>query len=332
MKKLIPIFIFYLFSRTATGENLKFLKPADDLLWGIQRVTIVEAAHEKCPGVHLANLIQAGLKSTNYYDMVTDEESRVEDLRIPEKAIESGSRLKVDGIMLVSIDSCEIAPDEEGMEKVLKKIWTGEYERDENGSIIEENIDGVLVQKKKYIEKLVEQRYRIRRAWLSAQFRFIDASLGKPILTKAMVKTYDSGKVTEDAYKAMIAPERIMRNLSIEMADAFLRIILPGTSTVNRTVEPGEGFIDEGRTYAIGDLWKEAIEAWGKAERTFPNNSAVYYNLGLAYEAIGMYVRAEDYYRKAILLNKKKLYLKSLENLQSARELRNKKLQKDSRF
>ena len=47
-------------------------------------------------------------------------------------------------------------------------------------------------------------------------------------------------------------------------------------------------------------LWSEALFRFHQAERLDPNNSRVYNNLAVAYEAIGEYQRALDYYQRAL--------------------------------
>ena len=79
--------------------------------------------------------------------------------------------------------------------------------------------------------------------------------------------------------------------------------------------------------YDLEGLWVDAIDVWQRAERVFPDNSAVYYNLGLAYEALGRYDEAEDYYGKANLLNGKKLYRAAVKKISEGRRKKIKHLQ-----
>jgi hypothetical protein len=50
-------------------------------------------------------------------------------------------------------------------------------------------------------------------------------------------------------------------------------------------------------------LWSEALFRFHQAERLDPNNSRVYNNLAVAYEAIGEYQKALEYYQRALKMS-----------------------------
>ena len=85
---------------------------------------------------------------------------------------------------------------------------------------------------------------------------------------------------------------------------------------VKRPIESGLALLDSGAVHARANRWHQAQKIWGEAEKLFATDARVFYNLGLAAEAVGDFHSAETYYQKAALLNpKKKLYQKAVHNI-----------------
>lgn len=332
MRKFVLLLIVLFFGKSYASEKIKIFKPAQDILWGIKKLAITEFKNQADQNIE--SLLLERLKQTKYFHVLSSQEIKA---TLAEKKLASDSLsqladvlriLEIDGIVSGEIKAYHVEPDEHGTEKIKKAIWTGEYERDQFGKIIEENINGQPVKKKKFEEKLVEQKYRIRKGVVHVIFNVIAGKSGKRILTSSITKNYNSGKVPEEEVKSLPSADLILKNLSVEAVNELLKQISPKLIQVKREIESGEGFIDEGKAYALSNLWTAAIETWLKAEAMFPNNSAVYYNLGLAYEAQGEYEKAEIYYKKAYLLKGKKLYQKAIDNLRKGREKKEKLLSK----
>ena len=331
MKKIIPTLLLLLCSNSFAGEKIKIFKPAFDVLWGIKKIAVSEIKDNE----NIPVLLSTKLKRTQFFNVIECRELEKvllsqhltkDDLKNIDKSKEVYNTLKIDGLIFGEINTYQVEPDENGIEQVSKQIWTGKYERDENDKIIEENIDGNFIKKKLVEEKIIDQKYRIRKGIVSITLNLIDIKSGKIAISKTVVKNYDSGKVPEDKTKSLLSAEKILQNLSDEVVTDFVKYISPTLKTEKRDIESGEGLIDEGKIYATSGLWHEAIETWLKAETAFPNNSAVYYNLGLAYEAIGEYKEAHTFYKKAALLKDEKLYKKAQQRLKKAYERKQKEL------
>ncbi|MBW1743180.1 MAG: tetratricopeptide repeat protein [Deltaproteobacteria bacterium] len=70
---------------------------------------------------------------------------------------------------------------------------------------------------------------------------------------------------------------------------------------------------------AQNDLWDEAMEVFEKEARAHPTPSN-HYNLGVCYEALGMYDEAEKQYKNAINLKPKDLYIEALAGIKKLKE------------
>ena len=336
MKKLISIFIFLLIGDGFASEKIQIYKPAREELWGIKKIAIASVDDEKT----VFTLLDIKLRQTNFF-LVSQPENienklhqaglTIEDLADTQKSKQVSEILAVDALLFAKVTDCHVDPDITGEEQVKKQIWTGKYQRDKNDKIIEENIDGKLVKKKLFEEKIINQKYRIRKGICSITFNLIDGQSGKVAVSTIVSKKYDSGKIPEEEIKSSPSPDQVERKLSVEAIADFVKYISPKLESVKRNIEAGDGFIDEGKIYALEGLWTEALEAWLKGERMFPNNSGVYYNIGLAYEALGEYEQAEIYYKKAMLIKDKKQYKKALKNIRDARDRKQKKLEKGSK-
>jgi tetratricopeptide (TPR) repeat protein len=66
-------------------------------------------------------------------------------------------------------------------------------------------------------------------------------------------------------------------------------------------------------------LWDEAMGIFETEAATHPT-PANYYNLGICYEALGLYNKAEQQYKNAISAKPKGLYVEALANIKKLRE------------
>jgi tetratricopeptide (TPR) repeat protein len=70
---------------------------------------------------------------------------------------------------------------------------------------------------------------------------------------------------------------------------------------------------------AQSNLWDEAVKIFEKEAQTNPTPSN-YYNLGVCYEALGMYNEAERQYKNAINLKAKDSYIKALADVKKLKK------------
>jgi len=73
--------------------------------------------------------------------------------------------------------------------------------------------------------------------------------------------------------------------------------------TANCTVYLPQSQLKFGVEAAQHGLWDEAIFRWKKAVEVEPNSAAAHNNLAVAYEAKGLFEKAEIEYRKALQLS-----------------------------
>lgn len=67
--------------------------------------------------------------------------------------------------------------------------------------------------------------------------------------------------------------------------------------------ESADSQLSFGVDMAKRNLWSEALFRFHQAERLDPNNPRVYNNLAVAYEAVGDYQKALEYYQRALKMS-----------------------------
>jgi len=320
----IPLF-FVNFFTCSSGSRLRFQQPADERLIGIRRLVIAPCEGSNDATI-ICNFLTSLLKQKDYFFLfdrnkfsaaLDQNQLTYEKIKQPDSLSQLAKLLTVDGIIFSEFNNFEILPEEQGVEKVEKRIWTGEYERDENGQIIEEiNSTGEKIKKKKYKIQTVDQHFRIRKAKMNVSFQLIDFEKGTSIFSQELIENYSSGKIIKEEEQMVPVNDEIKRTLALNIVNRFLSQIEPKTIHVKRVIETGTALVDSGAVYAKAARWKRAQEFWNEAQQTFPTDAKIYYNLGVAAEAQGDYESAEIYYKKASLINpKKKLYQKAVQNI-----------------
>lgn len=322
---IINFLFFVNFFYCSSGIKLQFQQPAGKQLIGIKRIAIAP-----CEGsddaVLICDYLSSRLKQKDYFLLfdrnkfsIALEQHQLTYKKI--KQLDSLSQfaklLAVDGIIFSELKSIEISPDEQGIEQVEKSVWTGEYERDVNGQIIEEiTPGGEKIKKKKYKLQMVDQHFRIRKARISVSFQLINLNAGKYIFSEDLIENYSSDKIIKEESQHIPTDDEIKRTLSFKIVDKIFNKIAPNSITKKRVIETGTALIDSGAVHAKEGRWSRAKEFWNEAQKLFPTDAKAYYNLGLAVEAQGDFKSAEIYYKQAVLINpKKKLYQKAVENI-----------------
>lgn len=305
--------------------RLQFHQPSKKDLIGIKRLVIAP-----CEGTDEAGLLCGFLKEmveqADYFELfdrnkftmaLEQNQLTYEKIKQADSLVQIGILLNVNGIIFCELKSLKTLRDEQGVDKVEKMVWTGEYERDQQGEIIEEmNESGEITKKKKFKLQTVDHHYRIRKAKIKANFKLIDLQKAAAIVTQELVDSLASEKIIrEENQKAPSDDE--MKNAIIQRAvQKFFTQIAPRKITTKRVIESGAVPIDSGIVYAKNGQWIKAMDFWDRSQRINPNNPRIQYNLGLACEAMGDYNSAEIFYKKASLLNpKKKLYQKAIQKL-----------------
>ncbi|MBD3288211.1 tetratricopeptide repeat protein [candidate division KSB1 bacterium] len=334
MKKLIPI-VLLLINCTATGVKVQMYSPAKHVLWGLKNIVIADIYGEKDLKDEIRSQLESAFANTDFFNCYDSGLIQTKlreagysnsDLTDISKIKEVGQALDADGLIYLKIDSCKVFPDEKGAEQIQKRIWTGKYQRDELGNILEEEVDGEIVKKKLLEVKLVEQKYTIRKGMVAMEFMLADGNSGSLALVERIEKKYDSGKVPDEQMKSLPSEMEILTELSQQVINEFIELIKPRLKTVRRPLSTGVHFVEEGLIYAQDGMWQEAIDAWLKAVQNSPNDAGIQYNIGVAYEALREYEKAEEYYRRAQLISDEEPYQKALDKIAGDRNRKSKKL------
>jgi len=309
----------------SSRNKLRFQQPVEKHLIGIKRLVIAP-----CEGLDeaalICNFLTSLLKREEYFLLFDRNKfsAALEQNQLTYERIKQSDSLgqiaklvNVDGIIFSELKTFEILPDEQGVEKVEKSVWTGEYERDENGQIIDEiSSTGKKIKKKKYKLQTVDQHFRVRNARINVHFQLIDLQKGTSIFSQEFIENYSSGKIIKEESQKVPTDDEIKMAIAQNIVTRFFSKIEPKTITVKRVIEKGTALIDSGVVHAKAGRWSRAKEFWNEAQKNLPTDARIYYNLGLAVEAEGDYNSAEIYYKKASLLNpKEKLYQKAVQNI-----------------
>jgi len=322
-------FIVVFFS-CSSGIKLQFQQSVERKFIGIKKLIIAPV-----PGADDAALVYENLnlllKNSEYF-ILTDrnifhaalEQNQLtyENIKQLDSLAQNVKFLDVDAIIFSELKKIQIMPDEQGVAPVEKSVWTGEYERDENGQVIEEISEtGEKTRKKKFKIETVDHHFRIRNAALNVDFQLIDLKKYSSIFSRQLAENYTSGKIIKEESQPIPTDEEIKRILAQRVVVNFLKKIEPQPITVKRPIEMGAALIDSGAVHAKAAQWRLAQQVWNEAEKVSPTDARIYYNLGLAAEAQGDYKSAETYYLKAAVLNpEKKLYQKSVQNIKQVRQ------------
>lgn len=324
---LLSLLLLIQFCAPPAAINVQVMKPATIHLPGIRTVAIADFQGSRRSGSQIATRVQAYLLETDYYDIVErDKLKQILDEQnlgmagvVDEAtAVEVGKLLGVDAMIFGEVTEYQVEPDERGKEKVHKKVGTGKYEWVEQRNIF----TGKKSKVKKEIMKtvLVDQHYRIRRGTAAINFRVVNVETGELLAVHSDSKSYNSGKVVEGGSKTLKPKGEILSTLSNAICKRFVSMIAPHYVDETRYIESGKGMIKTGKKYAENGLWPEALDAWEQASVSHPNEPAVWYNLGVAAEMDDDLDLAEEYYKKAVAIKQKDLYMKSIQRIRKKRE------------
>ncbi len=328
----VVLLFFVIFVSCSSGIKLQFHQPAGKDLIGIRNLVVAP-----CQGLGDVDLVCSYLTSQleqNNYFLLFDRNNfslsleqnhlTYENIKQLDSLSQVAELAVVDGVLFSELKSLEIPTDEEGVEGVKKTVWTGDYERDKNGEIIEEiSPNGEKTKKKKFSLQTVDQHYRIRNAKMIVSFQLIDLKKGSAIFSQELTANYTSGKIIKEEEQAIPSDDDIKQALAQDIVNRLLDKIEPRLISVKRPIEKGVALIDSGAVYAQAGRWNQAQQVWNEAEKLLPVDARIYYNLGLAAEALGDYSVAEIYYKKAELLNpKKKLYHKAVNNIRKMGQIK----------
>lgn len=160
----------------------------------------------------------------------------------------------------------------------------------------------------------------VREANVTMAFRLIDTTTGEVRAAKRTSRSFRREMVNEQG--RMPAQDEMLGHLLNGCIDEFCSAIAP--HDVEQTVllarasplQRGAWLVSRGIEKAKQDRWDEAELLWRQASESSPANHAALYNVGIAAEARRDYAQAEEHIRRAIALERRRLYEVGLERVQ----------------
>ena len=312
----------------ASGIQLQFKRPKQIAFAGIKRLVVAPVTGIK-QRHQLEEKLVAALAKTGFYQVLRDAdihnvmqkyELSYDDIAAADSAKlnEIAGWLEADGILFCELKTLDVDYMALGKQKVEKLVWTGEYERDKYGEIIEvEDSTGAKVKKKKLKVMFVDQKFQLRDAKGEAIFRLIDFQTGGMIGTWNKEEHIIEDIVEGDKSTQFRAENEIRQTLLNKIVQGFVEEIAPKVQFMKLELATGIAELDSGIAFARQNKWHQAIEVWQRAEGKYPNNAGIYYNIGIGYEAIGDLKLAQQYFLKAKLIDpKNKNYERALQRIQ----------------
>ncbi|MBW1743750.1 MAG: tetratricopeptide repeat protein, partial [Deltaproteobacteria bacterium] len=310
---VLLLLVSCVFSCAAPQVELEVRRPAEVDMSDYRKIAIADFRGPKRSGSQAASLLTSELYKTGYFDIferqqmgkVLDEQDFAASGLVDDAtAAQIGRILGVQALIFGEVTTYS-AEDKQGKEKVKKQVWTGEYQTDKQGNIVEEEgLFGTKHKQKKYQEQFVSEPYVVRSATVAIHFRVVDVNSGHLVAIKSESSSYNQ-KATGTVHIGKL-PDRqyILENLTRKVVETFIPHIAPYYTQATKGFEKGTGASKQAIKMAQSDLWDEAVEVFEKEARTNPTPSN-YYNLGICYEALGMYDEAEKQYKNAINLKPK---------------------------
>jgi curli biogenesis system outer membrane secretion channel CsgG len=318
------------FSCAAPKTSLQVMRPAEVDMSDHRKIAVPDFQGPGRSGSQAASILTSEVFRTGYFEILERQQMRkiLEEQAFSltgavdvESAAELGRILGVQALIFGEVTSYS-AEDNEGTEKVKKKVWTGEYEKDEEGNIIYwKDIFGTRHKTKKYKEELVDEPYVVRTASVAINFRVVDVETAELLAVKSNSSGYNKKATSTDEIGRLPARESILDDLSRKVVETFVRQIAPYYATVTKKFEKSGGVSKQAIKMAQSGLWDEATELF-EAEVGARPDAKNYYNLGICYEALGMYDQAEEQYKKAMSLKAKDLYIKAVADIKRLKEER----------
>lgn len=319
--QIIPfVLLFGLFS-CSKKILIDVTRPAKYNVSDMKRIAVLDFNGDESVGKAVAAQFADKLWKTEYFSITerTELQKVLEEQALnmsgvinDSTAVEFGKILGVEALILGNINafSCE---DIRGTEKVKERVWTGEYERDKNGKIKYEKTLFGKQKKKVYKEEFVDRQYIQREATVSISFRMVSVETGEIRASDSDSKSF-SHKYVND-FKRIPPKNAILSKLTDDVLGGFIPLIAPHQVKIARSFESGNEQVGLGIEFAENGLWDKAEQIWLKETGKNKDNSAAWYNLGLAYEVQGKLDLAEQAYDQALSIEPKELYMQALSTI-----------------
>jgi hypothetical protein len=215
-----------------------------------------------------------------------------------------GVVLDVDAVLCGELAKFQFV--EEGrLVKAREKVWTGDYVRDRRGAVVTAaGPSGEAAPRKRIEERMVEKNRLKRYAVVDIRFRMADAFVGNVICSTSESESGSWEGTGPAEIEQMPTREAIFDLLVDRAIKKFVRQIAPHPIEEERVLERGVFHSTTlGVELAKNNLWDEAVDKWLQATKSKPEDSAAYYNLGVAFERKGLFDLAHKAYQNALARN-----------------------------
>ncbi|MBW1743739.1 MAG: hypothetical protein JRJ47_09980, partial [Deltaproteobacteria bacterium] len=298
---VLLLVVCFLFSCAAPQVELQVKRPAEVDMSDYRKIAIAGFSGPKRSGSQAASILTSELHKTGYFDIferqkmdrILDEQDFAASGLVDDAtAAKIGRILGVQALIFGGVTTYS-AEDKQGKEKVKKQVWTGAYETDKDGNIIyEEGLFGTKHKEKKYKEQFVNEPYVVRSATVAIHLRVVDVNTGHLVAIKSESSSYNQKATGTDQIGKLPDKQCILENLSRKVVQTFVPHIAPYYTKATKGFEKGTGASKQAIKMAQNDLWDEAMEVFEKEARAHPTPSN-HHNLGVCYEALGIYDEAE---------------------------------------
>ncbi len=268
---VLMLSICLFFSCAAPKVELQVRRPAEVDMSHYRKIAVADFRGPEHSGSQAASILTSEVHETGYFDIferremerILDEQDfAVSGLVDDTTAVEIGRILGVSALIFGDVTSYN-AEDQQGTEKVKKQVWTGAYEKDKDGNIVEEKgLFGTKHRKKIFRERFVDQPYVVRSATVGINFRVVDVKTGHLVAVKSESSSFNEKATGTNKIVKLPDKQCILERLSRNVVKTFVRHIAPYHTTMTKKFERGTGASKQAVKMAQRGLWDEAQKSF----------------------------------------------------------------------
>ncbi len=316
----LTLILGFFISGCATRATIQKIRPAEISVGDIQNLGILKFGGPY--GEMIRSDFYAKLAEVEHFNLIDPSNTlaldkviydQIDDPRLMPVLEELHADGVVTGLATASLN------DMRGTDQVPMEEGTGRYRK-------KKNIFGKWVDVEIMKTVLKPVPYIIRQGSLTAHFKLFNLSTKQIVATGKVTETYNEkfGGNEENSFfgkklSSLPAMDATINDLSKKVAKELVKKISPTKIATMIQFDKGGtmGFggnetMQRGIEFATRGLWEEALELWNEVIKTEPDNAAVHYNIGVAYESFGDFeslCTAKDMYKKALTLEDKDMYM-----------------------
>lgn len=341
---VFPAAIFMSITLSACGthrisQQMLVAGSADLKSKGVQSIGVVEFDGPGDSGKKVADAFTAQLATTQYYKIVGRSQEKLRALDnelalgqmgvVDEKmAAKAGKILGVDAMLMGKVNDWS-ASDEPYSVTVMQQRATGKTQTSCNAQ-------GQCFQMPVYEEIPTKVNHHKRHITVTISYSVVKTESGEVLASGQKTGNYkfDTGNpkvisVWSGEREKEQGVEEVRAWFTRKIVEDLANGIQPHPVRVDYALETGGMFLSDS-TIAQGIKLIEANRVDDAAQhyedivRTNPKNNAAYYNLGIAYEIMGNYDKAEQAYRSAEKISANDRYFQAVGRVKQLKEQRKK--------